>query len=124
MYVEHEKWHGAREERLYGESETNSEAFWGFTLSGGAKLEEVARFYGFDIPELKQAATLAGYLAHNGNGEIRPGYRLAVGGAELLVLETDNGTARKIGLELRPRRRPRLGYSAANRPAANMPSRK
>ena len=105
MYAEHEKWHGAREERSYGESETNSETFWGFTLSGGANLEEVARFYGLKIPELEPAATLAGYLARNGNGEIRPGYRLAVGGAELLVLETDNGAARKIGLALRPRRR-------------------
>lgn len=105
MYDEHEKWHGAREERSYGESEANSEAFWGFTLSGGAKLEEVARFYGLKITEHEPAATLAGYLAHHGNGGIRPGYRLPVDGAELLVLETDNGAARKIGLELRPRRR-------------------
>ena len=105
MYDEHEKWHGAREERLHGESETNFEAFWGFTLSGGAKLEEVARFYGLKIAEHEPAATLAGYLARRGNGGIRPGYRLPVGGAELLVLETDNGAARKIGLALRPRRR-------------------
>ncbi|MGQ0751347.1 MAG: transporter associated domain-containing protein [Betaproteobacteria bacterium] len=105
MYDEHEKWHDAREGRLYGESRRNCEGFWGFTLSGGAKLEELARFYGLKIPDLEAAATLAGYLGRAGNGAVRPGYRAVVDGADLLVLETENGIARKVGLELRPRRR-------------------
>jgi hypothetical protein len=105
MYDEHERWHDAREERLYLQCETGPEGFWGLTLNGSARLEELVHFYGLKVPDVKPGTTLAGYLAGYGNGEIRPGYRAAVDGADLLVLEAENGTARRVGLELRPRRR-------------------
>lgn len=110
MYDEHERWHDAREERLHTKSETGTDGFWGLTLSGGARLDDLVRFYGLKALPVKPGTTLAGYLARCGNGEIRPGYRAALCGADLLVIEAENGAARRVGLELRPRRRhaPRL----------------
>jgi NhaP-type Na+/H+ and K+/H+ antiporter len=116
MYNENEKWHDTHEERRYGESGRSSEIFWGFTLSGNARLEDVARFYGLKVPDLTPAVTVGAYLAHNGNGQLRPGYRAAVGGAELQVLEAEDGAVRKVGLELRPARHHRPWRREGKRP--------
>lgn len=104
MYDAFEKRYDAHEKETYGESDRNSDGFWGFTLSGNARLEDVARFYGLKVRDLKPAVTLGAYLAHNGSGCVRPGHRASVGGADLLVLETQDGAVKRVGLELRPAR--------------------
>lgn len=77
-----------------------SQAFWGFTLSGNANLQDVARFYGLDVPGLEANLTLHGYLCRRSTGSLEPGYRAGVGAAELLVLEMAEGAVKRVGLEL------------------------
>lgn len=103
MYQELNRWYG-EEGHTHAESGGNSSGFWGFTLSGSVSLGDIARFYGLKIPYSEWSMTLAGYLQRGGHVVMHPGYRASAGGAEFVVLETENGTARKIGLVLRPAR--------------------
>ena len=96
-----EPYHG-HDEHDSTEAICELQSFWGFTLSGGASLEEVARFYGLSVPGLEPGTTLTAYLSRNGGGSLHPGYCVTVGGVDLLVLETENGVVRRVGLKLRP----------------------
>ncbi|HET9663614.1 MAG TPA: transporter associated domain-containing protein [Burkholderiales bacterium] len=107
MYDEFKEWRDAHEKRIYAASNRNSDGFWGFRLSGNAKLEEVARFYGLKVPDLKPAVTLSAYLGHKRNGSSSTGQRTPVGGADLLILETEDGKVSRVGLEFRLARRHR-----------------
>lgn len=101
MYVKHRNGYEAREPTGLSREPQH---FWGFTLSGSASLEALARFYGLRVPGLEPGITLSRYLERDGNGSLRPGYRAAVGGAELRVLAMNEGAVSKVGLELRPAR--------------------
>lgn len=77
------------------------QSFWGFTLNGNTSLDAVARFYGLKVPQLQPEITLGNYLGRI-CGNLRPGSCVAVGGAELRILEIDEGAVRKVGLEFLP----------------------
>jgi NhaP-type Na+/H+ and K+/H+ antiporter len=91
---------GSEECRPAGGQACTPDTFWGFTLSGSAKLKEVARFYGFDVPGLEAHLTLHGYFCRSGNGGLQPGYRASIGAVELLVLEVADGAVKRVGLEM------------------------
>jgi hypothetical protein len=103
MYDELDRWYG-EERHAHADSSRNSFDFWGLTLSGSVSVGDIARFYGLNIPHSECGMTLAVYLKRMGNGGLHPGYRASVGKADFVVLETENGTARKIGLAMRPAR--------------------
>ncbi|MBI4206323.1 MAG: hypothetical protein HY527_14980 [Betaproteobacteria bacterium] len=101
--------HGQRTAAVRAEEQRS---FWGFTLNGSTSLEAVARFYGLKVPGLEPGMTVADYLGRICYGAPRPGYRLALGGVELIVQEIEEGTVRKVGIgfppmTLRPPRRRR-----------------
>ena len=77
------------------------QSFWGFTLNGNTSFAAIARFYGLKVPWLQPEITLGNYLRRI-CGTLRPGSRVAVGGAELRILEIGEGTVRKVGLEFLP----------------------
>ena len=77
------------------------QSFWGFTLNGNTNLEAIARFYGLKVSPLEPEITLGDYLGRI-CGSLRAGSRVAVGGAELRILEIDAGAVRKVGLEFLP----------------------
>jgi hypothetical protein len=117
MYDELDRWYG-EERHAHADSSRNSFDFWGLTLSGSVSVGDIARFYGLNIPHSECGMTLAVYLKRMGNGGLHPGYRASVGKADFVVLETENGTARKIGLAMRPARehkpwlQPCIGWTA------------
>jgi NhaP-type Na+/H+ and K+/H+ antiporter len=94
-----------------------SRFFAGFTFSGNQNLDALAGFYGFAVPSLEPQITLAEYLARTCYGRPRPGYRIMIGGVELIVLELDEGVITKVGLRALPqewsRQRRRVPSSAA-----------
>jgi hypothetical protein len=77
------------------------QSFWGFTLNGNTSLDAIAGFYGLKVPPLEAEITLGHYLARI-CGHLRPGSRVAIGGAELKILEVESGAVRKVGLEFLP----------------------
>lgn len=76
--------------------------FAGFTFDGDTNLEALASFYGLIVPELEPGITLAEYFARTCHGRLRPGYRIALGNAALIVREIEKGVIRKAGLGLLP----------------------
>ena len=103
---------------MYG-THHESQFFAGFTFSGNQNLDALAGFYGFPVPSLDPKITLAEYLARTCYGTPCPGYRIMIGGVELVVLELEEGAITKVGLRVLPhepsaqrRRLPiRTGYS-------------
>lgn len=118
MYDESDRWYG-EERHAHADSSRNSSDFWGLILNGSVSLDDIARFYGLNIPHSERSTTLAGYLKRMGNGGVHPGYHASAGAADFVVLETENGAARKIGLALRPAReyKPRLHFNKRRRAA-------
>lgn len=93
-----------------------SQFFAGFTFSGNQNLDALAGFYGFAVPSLAPRITLAEYLARTCYGRPCPGYRVMIGGVELIVLELEEGAITKVGLRALPqessRQRRRVPSSA------------
>lgn len=93
------------------------QSFWGFTLNGNTNLDAIAGFYGLKVPPLEAEITLGDYLTRI-CGRLRPGSRVAIGGAELKILEVESGAVRKVGLEFLPATLPqsrRLARGRAHR---------
>lgn len=114
--AERDNVHGERTATARTEEE---QSFWGFTLNGSTSLEAVVRFYGLKAPGLEPAITLGNYLRRNCYGSLRPGHRVVVGGAELRILEVEEGMVTKAGLRFVPlalRRSPRRPGNARGIP--------
>jgi hypothetical protein len=79
-----------------------SQFFTGFTFSGNQNLDALAGFYGFAVHSLEPRITLAEYLARTCYGRPCPGYRIMIGGVELIVLELQEGAITKVGLRVLP----------------------
>ena len=75
--------------------------FAGFTFKGDQDLDELASFYGLTLPALVPTS-LGDYLRRIHHGIPRPGYRVAVGCAELCVLEVEEGVVTRVGLRPLP----------------------
>jgi hypothetical protein len=114
------------EERTATVQTREQQSFWGFTLNGSTSLEAVARFYGLKVPGPEPEITLGSYVGRNCYGSLRPGYRVAVGGAELRILEVEEGRVTKVGLEFLPvtlrqsRRRPHGSEPSVSRTASRL----
>lgn len=82
--------------------------FAGFTFEADQDLDELARFYGLTLSAL-EPISLGEYLRRIYRGAPQPGYRVAIGCAELCVLEMEEGIVTKVGLRplLSPARPPR-----------------
>lgn len=76
--------------------------FAGFTFDGDQSLKELAGFYGLAVPAPEPRITLAEFLARNCHGSPHPGYRIALGNAELIIREMEEGAVTKVGLRLLP----------------------
>lgn len=74
--------------------------FAGFTFSGDQNIEALAGFYGLPLPALDQRMSVGHYLTRSCYGLPRPGYRIALGHAELCVLEVEEGVVTRVGLRL------------------------
>ena len=85
--------------------------FAGFTFKGDQDLDELTSFYGLTLPALAPTS-LGDYLRRIHHGIPQRGYRIAIGCAELCVLEVEEGVVTKVGLRPLPfaasriRRRP------------------
>jgi len=118
--------HDAHVERSATVQTGERQPFWGFTLNGGTSLEAVARFYGLKVPGLEAEITLGSYLGRHCCGSLGPGYRVAVGGAELRILEVEEGRVAKVGLAFPPvtlrqsRRRPHGSEPSVSRTASRL----
>jgi NhaP-type Na+/H+ and K+/H+ antiporter len=77
---------------------SQDEFFGGFTFSGNQSLEVLAEFYGLSLPGLDRRISLGNYLKQSCYGVPRSGYRMALGHAELCVLEVEEGVVTKVGL--------------------------
>lgn len=75
--------------------------FPGFTFKGDQDLKALASFYGLALPAI-EPVTLGEYLQQTYQGIPQPGYRVAVGYAELCVLEVEEGLVTKVGLRPLP----------------------
>jgi cell volume regulation protein A len=75
--------------------------FGDFVLNGDAVAGDLAAVYGFAIPEGVAAKTLAQYLDEVFHGRVVIGDRVAMGGAELVVREIEEGRVTRVGLRLR-----------------------
>ncbi|MGQ0522705.1 MAG: hypothetical protein ACT4P8_03465 [Betaproteobacteria bacterium] len=78
---------------------SQDEFFAGFTFSGNQSLEVLADFYGLSLPGLDRRISLGNYLKQSCYGAPRCGYRMALGHAELCVLEVEEGAVTKVGLK-------------------------
>jgi potassium/hydrogen antiporter len=81
------------EHRFYGD----------FVLNGSASLSEVADAYGLPVPPAHRNDTLADYLTSTFHGRPVAGDRAALGKAELVVREIEEGRITKVGLRVRRR---------------------
>jgi potassium/hydrogen antiporter len=79
------------EHRFYGD----------FVLDGAASLADVADVYGLPVHPAHRKNTLAEYLAIAFHGRAVPGDRTALGKAELVVREVEDGRITKVGLRVR-----------------------
>lgn len=75
--------------------------FAGFTFRGDQDLDELASFYGLTFPALAPTS-IGDYLRRIHHGIPQPGYRVAIGCAELCVLEVEEGVVTKVGLRPLP----------------------
>jgi hypothetical protein len=75
--------------------------FPGFAFKGDQDLKALASFYGLALPAI-EPVTLGEYLQQTYQGIPQPGYRVAVGYAELCVLEVEEGLVTKVGLRPLP----------------------
>jgi cell volume regulation protein A len=75
--------------------------FGDFVLNGDAMLGDLAATYGLEAPEGAAAKSLADYLDEAFHGRAVVGDRVALGGAELVVREIENGSISRVGLRLR-----------------------
>jgi potassium/hydrogen antiporter len=75
--------------------------FGDFVLNGDAVAGELAAVYGFAIPEGAADQTLARYLDESFRGRVVVGDRVALGSAELVVREIEDGRITRVGLRLR-----------------------
>ena len=66
-------------------------SFAGFTFNGNQNLDALAGFYGLATPVLASQVTLAQYLAQVCHGDVRPGFCISVGNAQLVVLDVEEG---------------------------------
>ena len=98
-------------------------SFAGFTFNGNQNLDALAGFYGLATPVLASQVTLAQYLAQVCHGDVRPGFCISVGNAQLVVLDVEEGAISKVGLEFCPRRRPRRTPEAYTPTAIPDPAR-
>lgn len=89
------------ERRIAAQREENI-FFAGFTFSGNQRLKALTTFYGLTVPGVKSRTTLAEYLAQSCYGDPRPGYRIGLGRAELIVRATEEGAITRVGLRLVP----------------------
>lgn len=75
--------------------------FAGFTFKADQDLRALASFYGLALPAI-EPVSLGDYLRRTYHGIPQPGYRVAVGYAELCVLEVEQGAITKVGLRPLP----------------------
>jgi cell volume regulation protein A len=75
--------------------------FGDFVLNGDAVLGELAAVYGIDVPPEHAGKTLADYLDERSHGRVVVGDRAALGAAELVVRELQDGRVSRVGLKLR-----------------------
>jgi hypothetical protein len=106
---------GVEHTKIHSRSD-DSPFFAGFTFSGDQELEALAGFYGLSVPVLKPRISVAEYLARTCYGSPRPGYRVELGSAELIVRQLEEGAITQVGLRLLPGTpRRRRHYSVGTR---------
>lgn len=94
--------HGVHEPSVAAPRREESHFFTGFTFNGSTRLGALTGFYGLRVPGLDAEITLAEYLARSACGVPRPGDRVTLECAELVVREIEEGIVRKVGLRLLP----------------------
>jgi potassium/hydrogen antiporter len=75
--------------------------FGDFVLDGDANLGELAAVYGIELPDGVSRKTLAEYLDGIFHGRVVVGDRAALGSAELVAREIQDGKITRVGLRLR-----------------------
>ena len=75
--------------------------FGDFVLNGDAIMGEIAAVYGISLPGGITHKTVAQYLSEVFHGRVVVGDRIALGSAQLVVREIQNGRITRVGLRLR-----------------------
>jgi cell volume regulation protein A len=81
---------------------TRRQFFGDFTVSGDARLAEVATLYGAALPEDPGTASVAEYFVRTFNGLPVVGDRLTLGSIDLVVREMEGDRITQVGLVFHP----------------------
>ncbi|HZP94517.1 MAG TPA: potassium/proton antiporter [Burkholderiales bacterium] len=92
-------------ERLFvpedaAEESAQAQYFGSFTLSGEARLGDIAEVYGVEVPQAIHALTVSEYLDRRFRGRAVVGDRLRLGAMELVVREVEGRRVTRIGVRV------------------------